>query len=243
MKILATSDLHGYMPVINTPFDLLFICGDVCPIHDQYYAYQIGWFVNEFPVWLNGLPYKDEFSKVVLIPGNHDFGLERASKEDILEFKKNTNYRVEFLRHNLYEHEFPVSDGLDSLKIFGTPYCSIFGNWAFMVPDETLERKFSQIPDDVDILLSHDSPDINKLGAILEGPWKNDTTGNKILSKHIERIKPKLFLSGHFHSGNHNFEEVNGTYMANVSYVNERYQPVNDVLEIDYDEENRKIVV
>ena len=40
IKIQVTSDLHGYLPEITKEFDLLLICGDVCPAHDHYYAFQ-----------------------------------------------------------------------------------------------------------------------------------------------------------------------------------------------------------
>ena len=234
MKILATSDLHGQLPIITEPFDLLLICGDICPLKDQYYAAQDGWVKYQLPYWINDLPYKDEFSKVILIFGNHDFFGERATKDDFLEVEKNCNGRLKILRHEPYNYY--------GVEIFGTPYCSLFGNWAFMVNDDTLEKKFSQIPEGIDILISHDSPTTNKLGAILEGRWKNEDTGNKILAKHIERIKPKVFLSGHMHSGNHKFEKINDTWMANVSRVNERYEAVNPILSFELDEYTKEII-
>lgn len=239
MQILATSDLHGHFPKINKEFDLLLIAGDVCPAHDHYYAFQKEWLMTEFADWINGLPYARPWAKTILVPGNHDFALERMSHAEFMELEAKCHNHLKILRHDVYDFEFPVSDGLDSLTIFGTPYCSIFGRWAFMINDEALDKKFSQIPEGIDILVSHDSPNIGKLGAILEGPWASDTTGNKILPAHIERIHPKIFVSGHFHSGNHELQNINGTYMANVSYVNEDYKPAYPVLEIPYDEETR----
>ena len=241
MNIIASSDFHGNLPYIDKPFDLFLIAGDICPAHDHYFSFQLEWVMNEFANWVNALPYASPWSRVILVPGNHDFAFERMSHAQIMEFEHKCNGHLKFLRHDMYEFEYPVSDGIDSLTIFGTPYCSIFGNWAFMVTDETLEKKFSQIPEGVDILVSHDSPNIGKLGAITQGRWKNDTTGNAVLAKHIERIHPKLFVSGHFHSGNHEVQCINGTYMANVSYVDEGYYPAAyPVLQIPYDEENRK---
>lgn len=241
MKILATSDLHGYLPKFDERFDLLLIAGDVCPSTNHNSLYQKRWMRDDFTKWVVSLPFKDSNSKVILTPGNHDFCLEQMSGLEILEIESICGGRLKILRHDIYEHEYAVSDGLDSLKIFGTPYCSIFGNWAFMINDDALDRKFSQIPEDVDILISHDSPNVNRLGAILEGPWKSDTTGNTVLPEHIKRVKPKIFVSGHFHSGNHIPETIDGTLMANVSFVNEDYDPEYGILSIEYDEENRKV--
>lgn len=242
MKFLATSDIHGYLPNITEEFDLLMICGDICPATDHSIYFQEGWIKKIFTQWINSLPYKTAWSKVILVPGNHDFWLERMSVAQKLEIEMLCSHRMKILRHDEYEFEYPVSDGLDSLIIFGTPYCSIFGHWAFMVNDETLEKKFSQIENDVDILLSHDSPNIYGLGDVTEGPFKREGSGNPILARHIERIKPLILHTGHFHSGNKNFEERNGTWMANVSYINEDYIPSNAVLSYNFDEETKKVV-
>lgn len=243
MKILATSDLHGNLPLIEEPFDLMLIAGDIAPAHSHYYAFQFEWLMNDFVEWVNSLPMNNIWSKVILVPGNHDYMLERISHPQIFEFEHKCNGRLKFLRHDMYEFEFPVSDGLDSLTIFGTPYCSIFGHWAFMLNDEALDKKFSQIPEGVDILVSHDSPNVGKIGAILEGPWKNDETGNKVLARHIERVHPKLFVSGHFHSGNHELQTIfDGVKAANVSYVNEDYYPTYPPLILEYDEETRVFI-
>lgn len=242
MKFLATSDIHGYLPNITEEFDLLMICGDICPATDHSVYYQEKWVKTIFTQWINSLPYKTAWSKVILVPGNHDFWFERMSVAQKLEIEMLCSHRMKILRHDEYEFEYPVSDGLDSLIIFGTPYCSVFGHWAFMVNDETLEKKFSQIENDVDILLSHDSPNIYGLGDVTEGPFKREGSGNPILARHIERIKPLILHTGHFHSGNKNFEERNGTWMANVSYINEDYIPSNAVLSYNFDEETKKVV-
>ena len=72
MKFLAVSDLHGWLPEIREEFDLLMIPGDVCP--DMYgveYS-QIDWFSGVFIPWINNLPFKHAWSKVIFVPGNHD---------------------------------------------------------------------------------------------------------------------------------------------------------------------------
>ena len=230
MVILVTSDLHGNLPVIDKEFDLLLICGDVCPAHDHYMAFQTEWIRNEFKDWILSLPYKDVDSKVVMVWGNHDFvGRNYKRIENIPSFSEFNN-RLIILNNEEKE--------ICGLRIFGTPYCSIFGNWAFMVENETLNAKYSNINEGLDILISHDSPTINGLGSITEGAYKNYTTGNRVLDLHIMKNKPKMFFSGHFHSGNHKVEKIEDIWMANVSIVNERYNPVNPILCVDYDPES-----
>ena len=225
LDVFITSDTHGNLPKITTPFDLLLICGDISPAHDHYYAYQINWFQHNFAEWINTLPFKDVWSKVVLIGGNHDYQLERISKEEIRCFNIETNNRVVILKNEEYVHEYLTEDGIKTLKIFGTPYCKIFGNWFFMVSDEKLRDKYSFIPEDCDILLSHDAPDICDLGVISSGRYANENAGNKILAEAIVEKKPKYAFCGHIHSGNHMLTKMNDTWFANVSYVSEGYQP------------------
>lgn len=242
MLFKAFSDTHGYLPIIDESFDLLMICGDICPTTNHSVIFQENWIKKVFIPWINNLPFKEAWSKVILVPGNHDFWFERMSVAQKLEIEMLCFNRLKILKHDEYEFEYPVSDGLDSLIIFGTPYCSVFGHWAFMVNDKTLEKKFSQIENDVEILLSHDSPNIYGLGDVTEGSFKQVGSGNPILARHIERIKPLILHTGHFHSGNKLFEERNGTWMANVSYVNEDYIPSNVVLTYNFDEETKKVI-
>lgn len=233
IKVLATSDLHGNLPKITTPFDLLLICGDICPAHSHYFSYQITWFQHDFADWINTLPFKDEWSKVVMVWGNHDFVGEQISQEHITCFNLTTNNRVVILNNEEYDYEYLSDEGLKTLKIFGTPFCKIFGNWAFMVNNETLEKYYSFIPDNCDIVISHDSPSINGIGTINNGWYKGYDAGNLPLTKIIKEKKPKYFFSGHIHSGNHEFENVDGTMMANVSYLDEEYKPNYEILSFD----------
>ena len=61
--------------------------------------------------------------------------------------------------------------------------------------------------------------------------------GSKSLLEAVKRTNPKYVLFGHIHSGNHNI--VSGcfnnkiTNFANVSYVDEKYEPYYDPLVFD----------
>ena len=247
MIVKVTSDTHGYLPTIDEPFDLLLICGDICPAHDHYFAFQKEWVENEFVNWVNGLPFKDEFARVIMTPGNHDFVFERWHQPDFDHLKRITNGRLIVLKNNVFDFEYlDDEEGIKTVKIFGTPYCKVFGNWAFMVSDEKLKEKYADIPEGVDILITHDAPSINKLGLIHEGWSAGVDAGNKVLDAAIREKKPKYVFCGHIHSGNHAFDTVNVNdndpeddeevlvKMANASYINERYHPAYDIITFEY---------
>jgi Icc-related predicted phosphoesterase len=246
MIVKAVSDLHGNLPTITEEFDLLLIAGDITPAQWGYGSkgVQWDWLINEFKNWIDTLPYKNLWSKVFVVPGNHDKCFDGiVSKAQMMEWEFMTLGRLKILNHDMYDFEYPVSDGTDVLRIFGTPYCKEFGNWSFMVDDETLDRKYSQIPESVDILLSHDSPNINKVGAVLDenSRFYNPFAGNDILAKHIWRINPLIFHSGHIHSGNHVPFMLDGVYFANVSLVDEDINPVYNILTYEFNEEERHV--
>ena len=115
-------------------------------------------------------------------------------------------------------------------RIFGTPYCHIFGNWPFMRDKDTLFRKFSQIPENVDILMTHDAP-YGTSDICLEG-WAADGRhkGCPELRDAIITSKPRYNIHGHLHSTNHGEEILNDTKVYNVSIVNESYKLVYEPL-------------
>ena len=79
MKIIVASDLHGFLPRIEEPFDLLLLPGDLCPVWNHNRTYQWEWLTHEFVDWIKSLPFRDAFSRVVVCAGNHDLCLERPA--------------------------------------------------------------------------------------------------------------------------------------------------------------------
>lgn len=241
IKIAATSDLHGNLPEIEEKFDLMLICGDICP--SFYYNvnfFQDEWLRTEFKEWVNKIT--GPHGKVIMTPGNHDAWFESAKITDINRLEEECNCKLKVLRHQSCSYWHSDEDGeVKNIKIFGTPYCRVFGTWAFMYPDGYLTNAYYSIPEDTDILISHDAPNIYGLGDITEGRYQQKGTGSPILADAICRIKPKIFHCGHFHSGNHEFAEHDGIWMANVSLVNEQYMPVNGILRYEYDSLTKEV--
>lgn len=229
MKVIALSDLHGNLPKITTPFDLMLICGDICPVWGHSLSYQEYWLRNDFNNWLRGLPYNDAFSRVVCIAGNHDFIFEKIGKVKREDLLSSLPSNFVYLEHELYTFEY-LEDDLKQVNIFGTPYCTQYGNWAFMKSPEYLEERFSEIPNEVNILISHDPAfSMNGLGDISQGSHKGTQCGSRELSNAISRVQPKYFFCGHIHTGNHAFSRCvfsntnKEMWSANVSILDEDY--------------------
>lgn len=223
MKVCAISDLHGYLPKIE-PCDLLLICGDIMPLSIQFnMPASLEWLSNEFIKWIEALPV----DHVIMIAGNHDAVFERASRRA----KATINHNK--LTYLLNESTIYTSNEGEQITIFGTPYCKIFGNWPFMRTPEYLKEKYSEIPDGVDILISHDAPKIGQVGTILEGRWYGEDAGNIYLADEIKFKRPRWVFSGHIHSGEHSLTLFEGTKLYNVSIMNEHYEPLNKPLYIE----------
>lgn len=235
IKVISFSDPHGELPPITEPFDLLLVGGDVCPAHDHYNAYQRNWLSTTFVSWVKDLPFADQFSRVVFIGGNHDFYLNdepNPNKGDYssiyTDILKPCDGRLVYLEDDEYIFEKANEDGqVETLKIYGTPWCKIFGTWAFMRSDEKLAQLYSNIPEGLDILITHDAPGIQGHGKITQGRWAGEDAGNKILAKAVKRAEPKLCLYGHIHSAPHTLTKVRDkdTRIRCISLLDEKYFP------------------
>lgn len=214
MKIAFFSDSHGYLPEV-IECDILFISGDICPANDHSAEYQINWINNNFKNWCDKIACK----KIIMTPGNHDLCFENNLEQLIFSDK------VKVLINELYIYE--------NLRIYGTPVCKQFCDWAFMKPYNELAEVYENIPEKLDFLLTHDAPLIGNHGTINEGPYRGNEAGNQILAEYIRKRKPKFVIHGHIHSGN--FYSSNGeTTIFNGSIKNEDYLVTNGVKYIEY---------
>lgn len=230
MKIAVTSDLHGYLPDWKSELggvELLLICGDIMPLDIQINMVKSReWLIGPFWDWIEELPVE----KCYFIPGNHDFIFERSRSEMYSVFPEFTKSTL--LCNDYTEH---ISNDGNIYKIFGTPYCKYFGNWAFMRDDSKLLEYYSLIPENLDILISHDAPRLDNLGCIMEegNRWYGTEAGNKVLADVVMLKKPRYCFCGHIHSGNHTLQDIDGIKAANTSAVNEKYQLVYKPLIVD----------
>ena len=223
LKIVAISDLHGFFPEITKPADIAIIGGDTIPLEIQFNKPKSkNWFEGEFAYWVKSLPVEH----VYLIGGNHDSYLEGIKQSNILALQQVCNFKLTYLK-NETTHYYDKDGNLWS--IFGTPYCHIFGNWPFMRSEEYMTEKFKAIPDNVDIIISHDPPhSFGDVDVILSAPQHRSQRmfqhlGNEPLAERLKNVDYKVLFCGHIHGGDHEFNEE--FKAVNVSYLDEYYTP------------------
>lgn len=210
MKVAATSDLHGYLPDVPE-CDVLVIAGDIGPATKTYHDNTRGegteWMMFKFIPWTLRQPCEH----VVYIGGNHDFVLQECGPP----------YGAGITTaHYLQDSGCEI----DGVKFWGSPWTSKYFDWAFMLEEDELAKKWDMIPDDTDVLLTHGPPlglgDVNNRG---------DHRGSSSLLKwHMKEPARKTM---HFFGHIHECHGQSGASWANVSYVDERYRPVG-VIEV-----------
>lgn len=216
MRVFCISDTHGKLPTIPE-CDLFIHSGDVSNawIDDKSFIQQFNFLCKDVTDWLSSIPARYK----VMIPGNHDRILETKFTE-----VETVRRRFQMVGCNLLIDQEIVVDGL---KIYGTPWQPFFHFWSFNEPEqykneEFLTEKFSQIPNDTDILLSHAPP----YGYLDYSPDDGIHIGSKALLKRVEEIKPKLHVFGHCHHRNLPIETINDgkTILVNASYLDNNYK-------------------
>ena len=225
MKVCAVSDLHGDLIDIK-PCDLVLICGDSVPLNVQSSTNRTKkWYKEKFTKWAENLPCE----KVIFIAGNHELGFK--GHQIIYESLFPTSNKITYLCHKEYVF---THNGKD-YRIFGTPYCKKFGNWAFMYPDDVLKQIFNEIPEGLDILITHDQP--YEYGDILlqeDCPWADGNhIGNKPLLEAILEKQPRFQFNGHLHSCSHEKIMIGNTVHYNVSMKDEKYNIVYEPLYLE----------
>lgn len=213
MKIIAVSDLHGYLPRDIPKCDILLIGGDICP-HFAKKAGTVGdaqgqadWLDKIFRPWLHDQPA----DHIIAIWGNHDFVGQYALHPKDLPW--------------ILLHESEVT--IEGVRIYGTPWTPKFFDWAFMLNDPLLKEKFDAIPEGLDILLSHGPP--MWVCDRSYGPGSNHVGSEVLFDRLVNMPKPPSHVvCGHIHGGRGWGRLLEAhCQIWNVSGVDETYYPHN----------------
>lgn len=212
MRFVCISDTHNKhwnMKHSVPDGDVLLIAGDITSsgkLED----------IFSFNNWLRQLSHKWK----VTIAGNHDFCFE----DKIL-----NNNAKELLSEAIYLEDSFVE--IEGIKIYGSPWTPKFYDWAFMKEDDQLEKYWSLIPEDTDVLLTHGPP-----YEILDLTYRNCFAGSKSLKEIIQRSKIKYHIYGHIHEA-YGIKKDNNLTFINASICNETYKPINKPIIFDYTKE------
>lgn len=208
ITITFISDTHGLhdqlTDKLTEPTDFIIHAGDISSRGSSEE-------LKKFFKWYNSL---EGYKHKIFIAGNHDFFFEQYPRDLI-------NQLLKPYPDIIYLQDESVT--LEGLKIYGSPYQPEFFDWAFNLKrGEQLAQKWSEIPEDTDLLITHGPPH-----KILDEVLSGEKVGCEALIDRVLKVNPLFHVFGHIHEayGIKTFHDIN---FINASSVNRRYQVVND---------------
>lgn len=192
MKVTVISDTHNrHAEFGRLRGDVLIHCGDMLDLFDRSPDD-----LKRVDDWFG----EQEFDLILCTGGNHDLLLEDRVLQGLAPFSNAT-----YLQDRKHVHS--------GVTFYGAPWVPKLKGHAFYKGDNELREKWSQIPTDVDVLITHTPPlsrlDMSSRGIALGCPH---------LAAATTRVRPKLHCFGHVHNGA-GIEESNGTVFVNASSV------------------------
>ena len=176
--------------------------------------------ITQFLEWFSNTDFKHK----IFIAGNHDFGFEQQT--DIAQEYKDMGVIY------LFDNDVTI----DGIKFYGSPWQPEFHNWAFNLPrGEELAQKWEQIPNDVDVLITH-----GPAYGILDYAPIGGHVGCEELYRKIVEVKPKIHVCGHIHDG-YGQKTMGGIEFLNASVLNDRYEHAHKPIVVEYDTETKEI--
>lgn len=203
MKIICISDTHNKHHELQIPpGDVIVHAGDFTDAGSKAET-------HNFLHWFSALPHKHK----VLVPGNHDFYIEK--KFDSLEkfIPKNINLLID------------MQIIIDGFKFWGSPYTPGNGSWAFnKMPGREISAHWQQIPEDTDFLITHSPP-----FQILDELDNKRHIGCEKLLERIRQLKLPYHIFGHNHN-DYGIVKRKNTVFINASSLDDKYRHINQPL-------------
>lgn len=204
MRLVIVSDTHNRKKFTVPDGDVLVHCGDFTMLGTSRE-------IKAFDEWLNAMPHP----RKIVIAGNHDCG-----------FEEKPAIARRLLKNATYLQDTSVT--IDGLKFYGSPWQPWFFDWSFNLPrGAALAAKWSMIPGDVDVLLTHGPP-----RGILDQTGTGEHAGCDDLLGAVQRIKPFVHAFGHIH-GAAGAVRNGATLFVNASICDESYVPCHPPIVVD----------
>lgn len=228
MRLTILSDTHtrhGLIPMSDLPGgDAILHAGDI--MNSGYNKNDI----LDFCTWFESLK---QYDAKIFIAGNHDrmFEDDPEGAREIVERFLNIDY-LQDEQLTLYG-DGPNGDiPENNIRIYGSPWQPWFYDWAFNVERNSLKLagKWEAIPDNTDILVTH-GPAFGTLDTVAGRQY--DNLGCELLAERIERLKPKIHICGHIHSG-YGYQFKDGTHFFNAAVLDEQYEYTQKPITFDW---------
>lgn len=198
-SLIILSDTHNQHSKISMPrnMDIIIHAGDSCinGTMDEY---------NSFLEWFK----LQSCTNKIMINGNHDdIASEHQSDAQI---------------YNGINHLWDREIIINNLRIYGSPYRTVPQermlakkvNWsAFMITETWAELVWREIPNGLDILITHQPP-----YGILD--YSNGNYwGSTSLLEAVKRARPRYHIFGHSHDATGIYKEDTGP-LAGITFIN-----------------------
>ena len=213
MKIVAISDTHSYHRKVVVPDGDILIC-----------AGDITWrgeltIIADFCNWMKELPHHNK----IVVFGNHELNTQSGSNRGVaLQMVKDAGA--------IYLEDSGCK--INELEIYGSPYQPYFNDWEYNLPRDgkELREKWSQIPETVDVLVTHGPP-----YGILDGVDRvPEPQGCKLLKKRVMQLSDlKIHAFGHLHKDGSKTVKLGHTVFANAAICDDNYDPCRKPIVIE----------
>lgn len=217
MRIVFISDTHCRHKKVRLPDgDVLVHSGDISGRGELDV-------IEKFNKWMA----ERNFTKKIVIAGNHDFA-----------FENNAKAAEALLTDCTYLRDSEVI--VDGIKFYGSPWQPEFCSWAFNLPrnGKALRAVWSKIPDDTDVLITHGPP----FGTLDRTMCDQKAVGCEELVQALARVKPTIHAFGHIHEG-YGVRETEDTLYVNASICTLYYDPINKPIWVDVEKIDGKVRV
>jgi Icc-related predicted phosphoesterase len=207
-----THDLHDYFNLNDIPEgDVLIHTGDFTNKGEEEN-------INNFNTFLGKMKQLKQFKYVVVVAGNHDIMMDPEHNKRLGEIPEHKHPLLSHCDYYLQDNAIDLEFGEGRIKIYGTPWTAL--KMAFACPNEK-ERaeKWRQIPENIDILLTHVPPlnildlsDIYVPKKATTKPAKECTLCGEthqyrshlgcssLRNEILNRLRPRVHVFGHVHA-------------------------------------------
>ncbi len=210
LKVVHVSDTHMNHWQLKMPDgDILVHTGDISGVTHMRELIDVNnWFAS----------MEGKYREIFFVPGNHDGQFEDFHNAEIM------------LSHATVLFDKQIT--FDGYKIYGTPWTTTFFDWWFMKDHDKINEVWEKIPDDTNILLTHQPPFmlLDRATEYIKGKKGQDkekivNVGCRELRRHcMTRLKNlKLNCFGHLHMDGGKWVEENGIIFSNGAVLNDYY--------------------